>query len=132
MTAQDSQSELDKIFNASPIDEEVPEDIWGTIYPTWTGLWTDGYGEWDEKQPSDIYPLTEILSREAEERLKKAIEAYVTTRVKEAERLARIDEHLIITSKLLGSEINSLSVGSRSRLKGRIEALTTTTNGRGK
>lgn len=74
--------ELDEIFNASPIDKEVPEDVWKTIYPTWTGLWTDAYGEWDERQPSDIYPLTELLSTEAEARLKDRLNRLMLTRAK--------------------------------------------------
>ena len=58
----------------------------------------------------------------------KYLEAYVTTRVKEAERLARIDE----LSALDKSEISNQSMKKMQiRIKGRIEALTTTTNGKG-
>ena len=75
---------LDEIFKTSPINKEVPEDIWETIYATWTGLWTDGYGEWDEKQPSDIYPLDELLSTQARDRLKQAITSLTKELVAEA------------------------------------------------
>ena len=77
---------LDEIFKTSPIDKEVPEDIWETIYATWTGLWTDGYGEWDEKQPSDIYPLDELLSTQAKDRLKQAFTSLIKELVAEAKR----------------------------------------------
>lgn len=80
--------EIDEVFNKSPINKEVPADIWGTIYPTWTGLWTDGYGEWDECQPSDIYPLVELLSKEAYERLKLQLLALKS----KWEAEARLDE----------------------------------------
>lgn len=70
----DRQGELEQLFTKSPIEKNVPDDVWGTIHPTWTGLWTDAYGEWDELQPSDIYPLTELLSEDAESRLKAAIQ----------------------------------------------------------
>lgn len=75
---------LDEVFKTSPIDKEVPEDIWETIYATWTGLWTDGYGEWDEKQPSDIYPLDELLSTQAKDRLKQALTSLIKELVAEA------------------------------------------------
>lgn len=88
----DATGGLDKIFNQSPIDKEVPENIWETIRPTWTGLWTDAYGEWDEKQPSDLYPLSDLLSSEAEQRLKTAIEHYATAKAEEAAVEARINE----------------------------------------
>lgn len=75
---------LDEIFKTSPIDKEVPEDIWETIYATWAGLWTNGHGEWDEKQPSDIYPLDELLSTQARNRLKQAITSLFKELVAEA------------------------------------------------
>lgn len=68
-----AKEQLEEILKRPPIKEEVPDDIWGTIYATWTGLWTDGYGQWDEKQPSDIYPLEDILSTEAYDRIVKEL-----------------------------------------------------------
>lgn len=59
--------------------------------------------------------------------LLEVVEAYVTTRVKEAERLARLSE----LSALDKSEIANQSMKKMQiRIKGRIEALTTTTNGK--
>ena len=59
--------------------------------------------------------------------LKQAIEAYVTTRVKEAERLARIDELLALDkSEIANQSMKKMQI----RIKGRLEALTTTTNGK--
>ena len=55
--------------------------------------------------------------------LKQAIEAYVTTRVKEAERLARIDE----LDKYNDSPLDWFYYEERRRSE--LKALTTTTNG---
>lgn len=76
------KKQLKQLLDKSPINEEVPDDIWGTIYPTWTGLWTDGYGSWDEKQPSDIYPLSELMSNEAKERFINEVADLVASREK--------------------------------------------------
>lgn len=65
---EELRSKLNKLIEKSPINEDVPDDIWESIYATWTGLWTDGYGKWDERQPSDIYPLDELLSVQAKDR----------------------------------------------------------------
>lgn len=89
--AKTDSTELEKILNKSPIDKDVPDDIWGTIHGTWTGLWTDAYGEWDEKQPSDIYPISDLLSTEAEKRLLAAIQAHITRQVEAAEARMRKD-----------------------------------------
>ena len=70
-----SESELDKILDHKPV-ENVPDDIWETIHATWTGLWTDAYGEWDEKQPSDLYPISDLLSEKRLQSLKAAILAW--------------------------------------------------------
>lgn len=48
---------LDELLEAKPTDKEVPESVWGDIHATWTGLWTDSWGEWDEKQASDLWPI---------------------------------------------------------------------------
>lgn len=87
----DKPDEIDEVFNKSPINKEVPADIWETIYPTWTGLWTDGFGEWDERQPSDIYPLVELLSKEAYERLKLQLLALKSKWEAEAYKKGYID-----------------------------------------
>lgn len=68
---------------AKPTTESVPADIWSTIYPTWTGLWTDAYGKWDERQPSDIYPITEFLSESAEQRFLEQTIAHIAEDLKE-------------------------------------------------
>src|SRR6218665_788340 len=76
---------------------------------------------------------------EVRKELKQVIEAYVTTRVKEAERLARIDElsHIgmdddeIIVCYFTQENPDcskDLSIGDRIA---ELEALTTTTNGKG-
>ena len=62
-----------------------------------------------------------------------AIEAYVTTRVKEAERLARIDELERFTSeprRSADSFHQDVYVIKTARLDQRIQALTTTANGK--
>ncbi len=75
MTAPTTQPEdeqlRDKILAVlnEPQIENIPDDLWGTIYPTWTGLWTDYYGNLDEEQPSDIYAVSELLSDKRLEKL---------------------------------------------------------------
>jgi uncharacterized protein YchJ len=58
------------------------------------------------------------------DKLKQAIESYVTTRVKEAERLARIDE----LDKYSDSALDWFYYEKTRRSE--LEALTTTTNGK--
>jgi len=69
------EKELDKLLNQSPTDQEVPASVWGDLHGTWTGLWTDSYGEWDEQQASDLWPIRDLLSSEREEWLKSNIVA---------------------------------------------------------
>jgi len=71
---------------------------------------------------------------------KEAIEAYVTTRVKEAERLARIDEqnwlhingvYTITDGSMLGGDREDYVISiSKEKREKRLKALTTTTNGK--
>ena len=69
----------------------------------------------------------EERNKEAVAKYKKKFQAYVTTRVKEAERLARIDELLALdTSEIANQSMKKMQI----RIKGRIEALTATTNGK--
>jgi hypothetical protein len=70
-----------------PQMENIPDDLWGTIYPTWTGLWTDYHGSLDEKQPSDVYAVSDLLS---EERKKKLLQELVA--VVQSQRTALLEE----------------------------------------
>lgn len=63
----------EQLLKTSPIGSEVPDNIWETIHATWTGLWTDAYGEWDEKQASDVFPISDLLSTNRELWLKQQI-----------------------------------------------------------
>jgi hypothetical protein len=104
MPKQDSQSELDDIFNEHV--ENIQEGVVSAI---------------------QVGENVDYHTFDAKVELREAIEAYVTTRVKEAERLARIDE----LSALDKSEIANQSMKKMQiRIKGRLEALTTTTNGK--
>ena len=116
MTTQDRQSEI--------------EDILGT-FATYTDPCEFGFED--------------IIIKKIED-ASHAIEAYVTTRVKEAERLARIDERFQFnnemarfrTSPMYGGEINrrdkqvmNEAINTfKSFNNRRIRALTTTTNGK--
>lgn len=63
--------------------------------------------------------------------LLEVINVYVTTQVKEAERLARIDElNRYKKSVMISSDISDHTVGMNI-VNNRIKALTTTTNGKG-
>lgn len=88
-TPTNNNYELDAILTTSPT-KNVPDDIWETIHATWTGLWTDAYGEWDELQASDIFPISELLSSERELWLKQAIHRYTQKMV--VAELKRIKE----------------------------------------
>jgi len=63
----------------------------------------------------------------------KRLEAYVTTRVKEAERLARIDELTRVLTANNHPKFVALNLRPRGQIeiRERIKALTTTTNGKG-
>lgn len=81
MTSPTLKDRLQDELKAKPIEKAVPDNIWETIHATWTGLWTDAYGEWDERQPSDIYPITDLLSAQAEERLLKNVTSHIAADV---------------------------------------------------
>jgi hypothetical protein len=77
MSTLNHDTELEEILNARPTDKEVPESVWNDIYATWTGLWTDSYGEWDEQQASDLFPISDLLSEERQAWLVKALHTYL-------------------------------------------------------
>jgi hypothetical protein len=70
---QNTDEWLTKLLSKSPIAEEPPKGLWESLHATWTGIWTDFWGKWDELQASDVFPITDLLSEEAEQRLKQAI-----------------------------------------------------------
>lgn len=70
-----------------PQMENIPDDLWGTIYPTWTGLWTDYHGSLDEKQPSDVYAVSDLLSEERKRKLLQELVAVV-----QSQRTALLEE----------------------------------------
>jgi hypothetical protein len=72
-TMQRLREKLEEILAAKPTDKDVPESIWNDIHPTFTGLWTDSYGEWDEQQASDLFPVSDLLSDDREAWLKSEI-----------------------------------------------------------
>jgi len=77
--------------------------------------------------------MVDYTYKESTEKAKQAIEAYVTTRVKEAERLARINELNNELELLLKEYEYSQEYGvkiSANRIEQSIKALTTTTNGK--
>lgn len=72
----DIRKKIEDILEFKP-KKYVPKDLWGSIKATWTGLWTDFYGEWDELQASDAFPISHLLSGDAEKRLIQGIEALI-------------------------------------------------------
>lgn len=105
--------DIDEILEAKPV-ENVPDDIWGTLHPTWTGLWTDAYGEWDERQASDLFPISDLLSEERLEWLKQAI----ATHTAKAVEAARVDEHNMVMKRWGKGPDYDLTKWSVSRLAG--------------
>ena len=103
-TPQDSQSELNKYG--------VPNWLIEAMKP-YDGLMATDKGE------------VKGNKMKAKRELANLIEAYVTTRLKEAERLARIDE----LDKYNDSPLDWFYYEERRRSE--LKALTTTTNGKG-
>ena len=68
---------LDTLLNKSPTDKEVPESVWGDIHATWTGLWLDSWGEWDELPASEVFPIADFLTDERIAWLKQSILSHI-------------------------------------------------------
>jgi len=121
MSTQDSQSdELDKLIEQALVETQKRSTNRSSQFKNDT---VDGLNRNDVRST-----------------LRKAIEAYVTTRVKEAERLARIDEHTnwvlpateqshVYEQNENGSGIQYFDNERLSRLT-HLKTLTTTTNGK--
>jgi len=110
--------------------DNTTQDSQSELFENNFGAWIESHGtDLDALHPSGRYKATVDLNK-----LKAAIinyaEAYVTTRVKEAERLARIDELKRLDFEDVTNRLSKLTV-SFGEVEDRIEALTTTTNGKG-
>ena len=145
MNTQDSQSELDDIFN-----EHVENIQEGVVSAIQVGENVD-YHTFDAKvelrEAIEAYVTTRV--KEAEELLRAEVKFYKERRkmernkydilakstqekVKEAERLARIDENLRLKKQSDLAGIPALNGNGLSIVNRRIEELvTTTTNGKG-
>lgn len=82
------EDEIDKMLNTKPDLVPPPDGLWESIHGTWTGLWTDFHGNWDERQASDVFPISDLLSDERAAWLKEQIQQLIAT----ATNRARIDE----------------------------------------
>jgi hypothetical protein len=66
-TEQDElRKQLAALLAKKPELVPPPDGLWESVHATWTGLWTDFYGVWDELQASDVFPLSDFLSDERE------------------------------------------------------------------
>lgn len=104
---EDIRERVEKILD-EPQVKDIPEDLWKTIYPTWTGLWTDYHGEFEERQPSDIYAVSDLLSSERYDKLiaqllallqevdRKAREDILKTKIKEWKYDLKQSKHMTI------------------------------------
>jgi len=117
MTERDSQSELERQVRESyPLEEVELRLLFNEAKRNAVALFKNDHDDGD----TAIYQFISDIIPE--------INTYVTTRVKEVEQLARIDE----LSALDKSEIANQSMKKMQiRIKGRLEVLTTTTNGEG-
>ena len=145
MTTQDSQSELDDIFN-----EHVENIQEGVVSAIQVGENVD-YHTFDAKvelrEAIEAYVTTRV--KEAEELLRAEVNFYkdrckmernkydilaksTQEKVKEAERLARIDELTRVLTANNHPKFVALNLRPRGQIeiRERIEALTTTTNGK--
>lgn len=67
VTAEEIRKRVKQILDKKPELVPPPDGLWESIHATWTGLWTDFHSGWDERQPSDIFPVNDFLSVEREE-----------------------------------------------------------------
>lgn len=78
------EKQIDEILEAKPDLIPPPDGLWESVHATWTGLWTDFHGEWDERQASDVFPVVDLLSEEREEWLKTALTTLFNQKTEEA------------------------------------------------
>lgn len=98
-----------------------------------TGGWSTGELETELRMAvSQIREMPKHLAKDyAVQPLKRFIEAYVTTRVKDAERLARIDElSLIIKDEKFIDSTHCMDCLGTIAVTDRLKILTATTNGK--
>ncbi len=74
---QNNTNELDEILSKPQI-ENIPDDLWASLHPTFTGLWTDYHGSLDELQASDVFSISDLLSEEREKKLIEQLTAWNT------------------------------------------------------
>ena len=91
---QELREQIQSLLEHKP-REDAPDTFWdnGDIRTTWTGIWLDAYGEWDEMPASKVYPITYFLSKDTEEWLIESIKSLITahTNAEIAKTLERIE-----------------------------------------